>query len=133
MKKMFIALALAFAAVSAGQASSFASCQNEKVLTVVEVMPSFPGGEAALMKFITENRAYPKSEAERGIQGRVIVGFVVAKDGKIRDVHIMRGASPLLDEAAMDVVKKMPRWNPGKERGKKVNVKYQVPVTFRLQ
>lgn len=107
--------------------------EENKVFTVVEVMPSFPGGESALMKYLTSNTQYPTVAAENGVQGRVIVGFVVERDGSITDVNIMRGADPSLDREAMRVVRSMPRWNPGKQNGSAVRVKYQVPVTFRLQ
>lgn len=107
--------------------------EENKVFTVVEVMPSFPGGESALMKYLQSNTQYPTVAAENGVQGRVIVGFVVERDGSITDVNIMRGADPSLDREAMRVVRSMPRWNPGKQNGSAVRVKYQVPVTFRLQ
>ena len=107
--------------------------EETKVFTVVEQMPMFPGGDAALMSYLANNIHYPTVAAENGVQGRVVVGFVVERDGSITDVRILRGVDPSLDREAMRVVKSMPRWNPGKQNGSAVRVKYQVPVSFRLQ
>jgi protein TonB len=100
---------------------------------VVEQMPAFPGGDAALMKYLQENTHYPTIAAENGVQGRVVIGFVVEKDGSITDVTVIKSQDPSLDREATRVVKSMPRWIPGKQNGSAVRVKYQVPVTFRLQ
>lgn len=107
--------------------------EETKVFTVVEQMPMFPGGDAALMSYLANNIQYPTVAAENGVQGRVVVGFVVERDGSITDVRILRGVDPSLDREAMRVVKSMPRWTPGKQNGSAVRVKYQVPVAFRLQ
>lgn len=107
--------------------------EETKVFTVVEQMPMFPGGDAALMSYLANNIHYPTVAAENGVQGRVVVGFVVERDGSITDVRILRGVDPSLDREAMHVVKSMPRWTPGKQNGSAVRVKYQVPVAFRLQ
>lgn len=107
--------------------------EETKVFTVVEQMPMFPGGDAALMSYLANNIDYPTVAAENGVQGRVVVGFVVERDGSITDVRILRGVDPSLDREAMRVVKSMPRWTPGKQNGSAVRVKYQVPVAFRLQ
>lgn len=107
--------------------------EETKIFTVVEQMPMYPGGDAALMGYLRDNIKYPTVAAENGVQGRVIVGFVVERDGSITDVNILRGVDPSLDREAMRVVKSMPRWNPGKQNGSAVRVKYQVPVSFRLQ
>lgn len=107
--------------------------EETKIFTVVEQMPMYPGGEAALMGYLRDNIKYPTVAAENGVQGRVVVGFVVERDGSITDVNILRGVDPSLDREAMRVVKSMPRWNPGKQNGSAVRVKYQVPVSFRLQ
>lgn len=97
-------------------------------------MPEFPGGEGALFAYLSRTVKYPIIAQENGIQGRVIVRFVVAKDGKIEDVQIARsGGDPSLDKEAMRVIKSMPKWIPGKQRGKPVRVQYHVPVNFRLQ
>lgn len=107
--------------------------EETKVFTVVEQMPMFPGGDAALMSYLANNIHYPTVAAENGVQGRVVVGFVVERDGSITDVSVLRGVDPSLDREAMRVVKSMPRWTPGKQNGSAVRVKYQVPVAFRLQ
>ena len=104
-----------------------------KVFDVVEQMPSFPGGNDALMKFLQENVKYPVVAQENGVQGRVVVSFVVEKDGSITDVKVVRSVDPSLDKEAARVVKSMPRWIPGKQNGAAVRVKYNVPVSFRLQ
>ena len=107
--------------------------EETKIFTVVEQMPMYPGGDAALMGYLRDNIKYPTVAAENGVQGRVVVGFVVERDGSMTDVNILRGVDPSLDREAMRVVKSMPRWNPGKQNGSAVRVKYQVPVSFRLQ
>ena len=107
--------------------------EETKIFTVVEQMPMYPGGDAALMGYLRDNIKYPTVAAENGVQGRVVVGFVVERDGSITDVNILRGVDPSLDREAMRVVKSMPRWNPGKQNGSAVRVKYQVAVSFRLQ
>ena len=107
--------------------------EETKIFTVVEQMPMYPGGDAALMGYLRDNIHYPTVAAENGVQGRVVVGFVVERDGSITDVNILRSVDPSLDREAMRVVKSMPRWTPGKQNGSAVRVKYQVPVTFRLQ
>ena len=107
--------------------------EENKIFEVVEQMPAFPGGDAALMKYLQENTHYPTIAAENGVQGRVVIGFVVEKDGSITDVTVIKSQDPSLDREATRVVKSMPRWIPGKQNGSAVRVKYQVPVTFRLQ
>lgn len=107
--------------------------EETKIFTVVEQMPMYPGGDGALMGYLRDNIHYPTVAAENGVQGRVVVGFVVERDGSITDVKILRGVDPSLDREAMRVVKSMPKWTPGKQNGSAVRVKYQVPVSFRLQ
>ena len=107
--------------------------EEEKVFDVVEQMPSFPGGNTALMKFLNENIHYPVVAQENGVQGRVVVSFVVERDGHITDVQIARSVDPSLDKEAQSVVKSMPKWIPGKQNGSAVRVKFNVPVSFRLQ
>ena len=104
-----------------------------KVFDVVEEMPSFPGGQGALMSYLASNIKYPVVAQENGVQGRVIVSFVVERDGSISDVRVARSVDPSLDREAQRVVKSMPRWSPGKQNGSTVRVKYTVPVVFRLQ
>ena len=107
--------------------------EETKVFDVVEEMPSFPGGPGALMSFLSSNIKYPVVAEENGIQGRVIVAFVVERDGSITDVRVVKSVDQSLDKEAVRVVKSMPRWIPGKQNGSAVRVKYTVPVTFRLQ
>ena len=108
--------------------------EEEVVFVVVETMPEFPGGQQALFKYLSENVKYPVIAQENGIQGRVICQFVVNKDGSIVDVEVVRsGGDASLDKEAVRVIKSMPKWKPGKQRGKAVRVKYTVPVNFRLQ
>ena len=106
---------------------------ENKVFDVVEQMPSFPGGPSALMKYLSENVNYPVVAQENGVQGRVVVSFVVEKDGHITDVKVVRSVDPSLDKEAARVVKSMPSWIPGKQNGSAVRVKYNVPVSFKLQ
>ena len=107
--------------------------EDNVVFQVVEKMPSFPGGDAELFKFLSNNIKYPVIAQENGIQGRVICQFVVNRDGSIVDVEVVRSVDPSLDREAIRVIKSMPKWNPGMQRGKPVRVKYTLPVNFRLQ
>lgn len=106
---------------------------TEEIFTIVEEPTEFPGGPAALVKFLTSNVKYPEIAMENGIQGRVMVKFVVERDGSVSNVDILRGVDPALDKEAVRVVKSMPKWKPGKQRGKPVRQSFQVPVVFRLQ
>ena len=105
---------------------------EDRVYDVVDQMPQFPGGFEKLKEFIEKNRRYPKSLQESCIQGRVVVTFVVEKTGKISHTKVVRGVDPALDKEALRVVRKMPRWIPGKLYGKNVDVNYTMPVDFRL-
>ena len=108
--------------------------EEQVIFMVVETMPEFPGGQQALFKYLSENVKYPVIAQENGIQGRVVCQFVVNKDGSIVDVEVVRsGGDASLDKEAVRVIKSMPKWNPGKQRGKAVRVKYTVPVNFKLQ
>jgi protein TonB len=107
--------------------------ETEVVFMVVESMPSFPGGDAALFKYLGDNIKYPVIAQESGIQGRVICQFVVNRDGSIVDIEVVRSVDKSLDAEAVRVISKMPKWTPGKQRGKTVRVKYTLPVNFRLQ
>ena len=106
---------------------------NSEVYDMVEQAPQFPGGPQALMKWLGENLRYPVAAQEAGVQGRVICQFVIQADGTIGETKIMRGVSPELDAEAIRVVKAMPAWTPGMQDGQAVNVRYTLPVTFRLQ
>ena len=106
---------------------------NEPVFVVVETMPVFPGGAAAMMKFISENIQYPETAKENGIQGRAICQCVINKDGSITDVVVTRSTGDTsLDEEAIRVIESMPKWTPGMQRGQAVRVKYTLPINFRL-
>ena len=107
--------------------------EETKVFDVVEQMPSFPGGQGALMQWLSSNIKYPVIAAENGVQGRVIIQFVVEKDGSVSGVTVAKSVDPSLDKEAQRVVKSMPKWIPGKQNGSAVRVKYTVPVTFKLQ
>jgi len=100
---------------------------------VIEDKPEFPGGMTELLKYLAKNTKYPEIAKENGISGRVYVQFVIGKDGKVSDVKIMRGRDPYLDKEAVRVVKTLPPWKPGKQRGKAVKVSYVVPINFKLQ
>ena len=104
-----------------------------EVYDMVEVAPQFPGGTKELMAWLGKNIRYPVAAQEAGKQGRVVLQFVITKEGKVADIKIMRGVSPELDEEAVRVVKAMPAWTPGKQDGQAVNVRYTLPVTFKLQ
>lgn len=104
-----------------------------EIFEVVESNPAFPGGDEALMKWLSKNLKYPSSAQDAGIQGRVVVQFVVNKDGSIVEPKVVRSVEPALDKEAIRVVSQMPKWTPGKQRGKTVRVRYTLPVMFRLQ
>lgn len=107
--------------------------KEEEIFTVVESMPEFPGGMGALMKYLATNIKYPPLAKESGIQGRVFINFVVEPDGSISNVKVLRGIGGGCDEEAVRVVEAMPKWKPGKQRGKPVRVSYNLPVKFTLQ
>lgn len=121
------------ASQKAPQHNTTSEPQNtEEVFMVVENMPEFPGGLNACLKFLADHVAYPKEAAEKKIQGRVIVQFVVMKDGSIANARVIRSVDPLLDAEALRVIGLMPKWKPGTQRGQAVNVKFTMPITFRF-
>lgn len=97
------------------------------------VNPSFPGGDVACMKWLCENVKYPAEAVEKGIKGKVIVQFVVTKDGKITDAEVARSVDPLLDAEALRAIRSMPDWEPAQRDGQNITVKYTLPITFSLQ
>ena len=103
-----------------------------KIYDNVEVLPEYPGGAAAMMRYLAQNVKYPQAAQENGRQGKVVVQFVVDTDGSIINAHVLTSVDPDLDKEALRVIKSMPRWTPGKQKGKPVRVKYTVPVNFRL-
>ncbi|UKN02155.1 energy transducer TonB [Paracrocinitomix mangrovi] len=124
--KLVISLLLALS-------SFYSIAQTEDfIVDFAEVDPQFPGGEDAMKNFINQNIEYPLKAQAEGEQGIVYVQFVVQKDGQIKDVKILRGVSENLDKAAAQVVKKMPKWTPGTQSGKKVSVRYTLPIHFKL-
>ncbi|MCI6702342.1 MAG: energy transducer TonB [Prevotella sp.] len=105
----------------------------EKIFDVVEVPPTFPGGEGQLRAWLASNTKYPPVAEDNGIQGRVIVQFVVERDGSVSNVNVVRGVDPSLDKEAARVVRSMPKWTPGKQNGQAVRARFNVPVVFKLQ
>ena len=107
--------------------------EDAPVFFIVEEMPEFPGGESALHQYIAKSIKYPVIAQENGIQGRVYVSFVINAKGEVTDIKIARGVDPALDKEAIRVIKNMPKWKPGKQRGKPVKVSFTVPINFVLQ
>lgn len=132
MKKAILFIVLIFGNLTVFAQTDTAKIQESKVFTIVEQMPEFPGGDAALLKFLQNNIQYPSLERDNDIQGRVIVGFTVFEDGTVGDVNVKRGVSKGLDEEAVRVVKKLPNFKPGKQQGKPVNVYYSLPIVYKL-
>ena len=112
---------------------TFAPSEGEAAFDVVEEMPEFPGGPQAMMDYLMKNVCYPKTAFDANIQGRVIAQFVVDKEGTIRGAHVVKSVDPALDAEAVRVINSMPKWKPGRQNGKVVNVKYTIPVNFQLQ
>ena len=136
MKRVLLILALLFTYVMVNAQSNTGSKEktsNEKIYDVVEMPPSFPGGQAALLAWIASHVNYPQKAMESRIEGRVIVGFVIECDGSVSQAKVLHGVDSLLNKEAIRVVMGMPKWTPGRQNGKNVRVKYNVPVNFRLQ
>ena len=106
--------------------------KEAEIFVVVEVLPEYTGGEEARLKFLKDNIVYPKVARETGMEGRVTIAFVVEPNGSLSNFEVLRGAAPALDEEALRVAKLMPKWKPGKQRGKEVRVRYTMPITFTL-
>lgn len=106
---------------------------NETIFEIVEVMPEYPGGMQKCLQYLAKEIKYPTKAQDAGQQGRVIVQMVVSKEGKVVDPKVIRSVSPELDAEAIRVVKSMPDWKPGKQKGQAVNVKYTLPIMFKLQ
>ena len=107
--------------------------KNQQVFDVVEKMPEYPGGQAALFEYLQKNVKYPADAEKKKVEGRVLVTFVVNTDGSITDIEVVRKTFPSLDAEAVRVISGMPKWKPGEQKGKKVRVKYTVPLNFRLK
>ena len=131
MKKLLFFLILGFATLTTARAQN-TDTPCGKVFQVVEQMPQFPGGQAAMMKFIADSLRYPSVACENRIEGRVVVQFVVDCEGNILNPLVVWSVDPLLDREAIRLVKLMPKWTPGTQNGKPVNVIGLVPVIFKL-
>lgn len=121
------------AEVGEGQAIPEASSAEEDILEVAEVMPEFPGGYKALLEFISKNVSYPEEAMKNAWQGRVVLQFVIEKDGAVSNIKVLRSVNETLDNEAMRVIREMPKWTPGKDKGKEVRCKYTIPIVFALK
>lgn len=138
MKRFLFSLSILLAACI----NSFAHANNEGDspndnsqiynLAMVEILPEFPGGSTEMYKWIAEHIIYPAQAIDEGIQGKVIVDFVISENGDIENVRVLRAKHPALDKEAVRVIKSMPKWRPGQINGKNVKTSYLVPVTFKL-
>ena len=128
-----MALMAVFGLTTVSAQKTVVAKKNQKVFDVVEQMPEYPGGQAALIEYISNNVKYPDDAAKKKVEGKVFVTFVVDTDGKITDVSLMRKVFPSLDAEAIRVISAMPNWIPGKQKGQVVRVKYTVPIMFRLK
>lgn len=134
MKKFIImALMALFGLTTVSAQKTVVAKKNQQVFDVVEKMPEYPGGQAALFEYLQKNVKYPADAEKKKIEGRVLVTFVVNTDGSITDIEVVRKTFPSLDAEAVRVISGMPRWKPGEQKGQKVRVKYTVPLTFRLK
>ncbi len=134
MKKFIImALMAVFGLTTVTAQKTVVAKKNQKVFDIVEQMPEYPGGQAALFEFISKNVKYPEDAVKKKVEGKVFVTFVVDTDGKITDVSLLRKVFPSLDAEAIRVISAMPNWIPGKQKGQVVRVKYTVPIMFRLK
>ena len=134
MKKFIImALMAVFGLTTVSAQKTVVAKKNQKVFDVVEQMPEYPGGQAALFEYLSKNIKYPADAEKKKVEGKVFVTFVVDTDGKITDVSLMRKVFPSLDAEAVRVISAMPNWIPGRQKGQAVRVKYTVPIMFRLK
>lgn len=118
--------------VQTKDSSTTASETSETPLEVAEIMPEFPGGTEALLSFIKDNLEYPQKAIDGQTEGRVIIRFVVNSNGEISDPTILKGINKNLDQAAIDVINKLPRWKPGQQDGQPVSVRFTLPIVFKL-
>ncbi|MBR6884096.1 MAG: energy transducer TonB [Prevotella sp.] len=134
MKRIILmAIAACMMTLGAQAQQQKGNTEPQDVFDVVEDMPQYPGGMQAMLSFLQENITYPKDAQEKKISGRVLVTFVVEKDGSISNVETVKSVFPSLDEEAVRIVKAMPNWKPGKQNGKVVRVKYTLPISFSLK
>ncbi len=135
MKRLILLSLMATFSLATVQAQKTVVSQKEQkpeVFMVVENMPEYPGGNEAMFAFFAKNMKYPADAQKNKVQGRVLVTFVVERDGTITDVQVAKPTFPSLDDEAMRLVKKMPKWKPGTQRGVPVRVKFTLPVVFKL-
>ena len=133
MKKLILMLLMAECCLMTANAQKTVVSQtNQKVFDTVEQMPEYPGGMQAMIAFLQTNMKYPEDASKQKVEGRVMVQFVVETDGSVSDVHVAKQVFPSLDAEAIRVVQAMPKWTPGKEKGKVVRVKYNLPIVFRM-
>ena len=133
---LFVGMTMSYAQTKAQpvkEATTSSQDDPEKVHEAVDESPSFPGGLSALMKYLASNIQYPQEAVKSKIQGKVILQFVVERDGSIGDLGVRQGVDPRLDAEAMRVVRSMPTWTPGKKNGKVVRCRFMLPVVFRLK
>ena len=134
MKKFIImALMAVFGLTTVSAQKTVVAKKNQKVFDVVEQMPEYPGGQAALFEYLSKNIKYPADAEKKKVEGKVFVTFVVDSDGKITDVSLLKKVFPSLDAEAIRVISAMPNWIPGRQKGQVVRVKYTVPIMFRLK
>ena len=134
MKKFLImALMALFGLTTVSAQKTVVAKKNQQVFDVVEKMPEYPGGQAALFEYLSTNVKYPVDAEKQKIPGRVLVTFVVNTDGSITDIEVVKKAFPSLDAEAVRVISGMPKWIPGEQKGQKVRVKYTVPLSFNLR
>ena len=133
MKKLILMLLMAGCCLMTANAQKTVVSQtNQKVFDTVEQMPEYPGGMQAMIEFLQTNMKYPEDAAKQKVEGRVMVQFVVETDGSVTDVHVAKQVFPSLDAEAIRVVQAMPKWTPGKDKGRVVRVKYNLPIVFRM-
>ena len=133
MKKLILMFLMAGCFLMTANAQKTVVSQTDpKVFDTVEQMPEYPGGMQAMIEFLQTNMKYPEDAAKQKVEGRVMVQFVVETDGSVTDVHVAKQVFPSLDAEAIRVVQAMPKWTPGKEKGRVVRVKYNLPIVFRM-
>lgn len=137
MKKILLSIVIALMgtalAAQTDVTPQVTTATEEEVFVVVEEDPEFPGGMDALYQYLASNIRYPKQAKEEGIQGRVFVNFVIEKDGSVSNVKVLRDIGGGCAEEAMRVVQAMPKWKPGRQRGKRVRTQYTLPINFNLK
>jgi len=134
MKKLFLLSVMAiFSFLTANAQKTVVSQKNQKVYEVVEQMPEYPGGMPALIEYLQTNIKYPKDAEKQKVEGRVLVQFVIETDGSVTDVKVTKKVFPSLDAEGIRVVQAMPKWTPGKHKGKIVRVQYTLPIVFSLK